>query len=200
MVRSSTVDGQKTTGEYIKSVFLSLYREKPLHRIFVSELVSACNISRGTFYFHFENIEQLYRKCEEDLVRFMEDGLDSVVLCTVGGSRSNTGRFIQTYSAHLSRYPVRLEQFQCLLNGSENASFRKRWTQSVFRHFEKTLPFSNTVSPEYQEYLLHFFSGGEVAMLSNWILNGCTAPPEAIASISAQALFQGTFVTKTTGQ
>lgn len=194
MTQCGAEDKQRSTGELIKSTFLSIYRKKPLHRIFVSELVGACNISRGTFYFYYENIEQLYHECEEDLIRVMEDGLDNVVLCTVGGSRSNMSRFIQTYAAHLAKYPRYMELFHCLLNGSERSSFRRKWVQSVFRHFEKTLPFSRACAPEYQEYLLHFFSGGEVAMLSSWILDGCIAPPEAIASISAQALFLGTFV------
>ncbi len=194
MAQSNAADKQKTTRECIKSTFLSIYKKKPLHRIFVSDLVNACNISRGTFYFHYENIEQLYHECEQDLIHEMESGLDKVVLCTVGGSRNDMTRFIQTYAAHLSRYPDYLDLFQCLLTGSENASFRRKWTQSVFRHFEQTIPFARTISPDHQEYLLHFFSGGEVSMLSNWILNDCSAPPEAIAAISAQTLFQGTFV------
>ena len=195
MARTSTADKQMPTREHIKQIFLSLYKKKPLHRIFVSDLVDACNISRGTFYFHFENIEQVYRECEQDLIDKMEDGLDKVVLCTVGGSRNDMTRFIETYSRHLSRYPEHLELYHCLLEGSERASFRQKWVNSVRRHFEQTLTFSRTTSPSQREYLLEFYSGGTVAMLSNWVLNGCQAPPEEIASITAQVQFQGTFLT-----
>lgn len=195
MARANISDPQLPTQEHIKQTFLSLYQHKPLHRIFVSDLVNACSISRGTFYFHFENIEQVYHECEQDLIAKMEDGLDKVVLCTVGGSRNDMSKFIETYTRHLSRYPEHLELYHCLLKGSERASFRQKWVNSVRRHFEQTLTFSRTTSPSQREYLLEFYSGGTVSMLSNWVLNGCQAPPEEIASITAQVQFQGTFLT-----
>ena len=197
MAHTSSADKQPSTRDHIKQAFLSFYKRKPLHRIFVSDLVNACNISRGTFYFHYDNIEQVYHEWEQDLIDIMEDGLDKVVLCTVGGSRKEMTRFIQTYSSHLSRYPEYLELYHCLLKGSERASFRQKWVNSVRRHFEQTLTFSRTVSPSQREHLLEFYSGGTVTMLSNWVLNGCTAPPEEIAAITAQVQFQGTFLSHT---
>ncbi len=194
MAQNNAADKQKTTRECIKSTFLSIYKNKPLHRIFVSDLVSACNISRGTFYFHFENIEQLYRECEQDLIDKMEEGLDKVVLCTVGGSRKNMTQFIKTYSNHLSRYPEYEELFRCLLEGSERASFRTQWVKSVYNHFQQVLPFSGTISPVHIQFLLHFFSGGEVHMLSNWVLGGFAESSEDVATTSAQVLFCGAYM------
>lgn len=195
MTRANISDPQLPTREHIKQTFLSLYKQKPLHRIFVSDLVNACSISRGTFYFHFENIEQVYHECEQDLIHSMEDGLDKVVLCTVGGSRNDMTKFIETYTRHLSRYPEHLDLYHCLLEGSERASFRALWIGSVRRHFEQTLPFSRTGSSSQKEHLLEFYSGGTVTMLSSWVLSDCAAPAEEIAMISAQVLFQGTFLT-----
>lgn len=199
MARTDTTASQQSTREYIKQIFLSLYKKKPLHRIFVSDLVSACNIARGTFYFYYENLEQLYHECERDLIDKMENGLDQIVLCTVGGSRKDMTRYIETYSRHLSRYPNYLELYHCLLEGSERASFRRRWVESVRRHFEQTLPFSCTISPVQKTFLLQFYSEGMVGMLSHWVLTDCAAPPEEIAAINAQVLFQGTFLTNESG-
>ena len=195
MPRTNPPPTQQSTRETIKRVFLRLYKKKPLSRIFVSDLVQACSISRGTFYFYFNNIEDLYHECEQDLIDKMEDGLDKVILCTVGGSRADMTKYIQTYAKHLSRYPKYLEEYHCLLEGSERASFRQCWVDSVRRHFEQTLPFSRTVSPSEREHLLFYYSGGTVSMLSNWVLNDCKAPAEELAAISAQTLFQGTFLT-----
>lgn len=194
MTKTGENDKQQTTREHIKKTFLSIYRTTPLHRIYVSDLVNACNISRGTFYFHFENIEQLYHECERDLIRNMESGLDKVVLCTVGGSRRNMSQFICTYSAHLARYPQWGDLFRCLLEGSECGTFRKQWVESVYNHFQQVLPFSSTISPAQIQFLLHFFSGGEVHMLSNWVLGGFREPPEEVAKTSAQVLFCGAYM------
>lgn len=194
MMRASDGEANLSTRESIKKTFLSLYRKKPLHRIFVSDLVSACNISRGTFYFYFENIEQVYHECEQDLIDKMEDGLQQVVLCTVGGSRDDMNYFIETYARHLTRYAQYLELYHCLLEGSEVASFRQKWVYSVYRHFEQTLPFSRGVPPSIQKHLLDFYSGGTVAMLTSWVLSDCEAPAWEVATASAQVLFQGTFL------
>ncbi len=128
------------------------------------------------------------------MIKFMEYDLDKVILCTVGGSRENIPQYIRAYAEHLSRYPERLEEFHCLLCGSERTSFRILWISSIRCHFEKTLPFSRTISKTQQEYLLEFFSGGTMQMLSNWILDDCKTPAEIIAGVHAQILFQGTFL------
>lgn len=193
MAQNNAADKQKTTRDCIKSTFLSIYKTKPLHRIFVSDLVNACNISRGTFYFHYENIEQLYHECERDLISKMESGLDKVQLCTVGGSRKDMSQFIRTYSAHLARYSQWEELFRCLLEGSECASFRRQWVESVYSHFQQVLPFSRTIPKSKIEFLLLFFSGGEVHMLSNWVLGGFKEPAEEVAATSAQVLFCGAY-------
>lgn len=194
MTKTGENDKQQTTREHIKKTFLSIYRTTPLHRIYVSDLVTDCSISRGTFYFHFENIEQLYCECEQDLIKKMESGLDKVVLCTVGGSRKNMAQFIRTYSNHLTRYPQWGAEFCSLLEGSERASFRRKWIESVYNHFQQALHFSSTISPAQIQFLLHFFSGGEVHMLSNWVLGGFREPSEEVAKTSAQVLFCGAYM------
>lgn len=194
MARENIADKQLSTREHIKQAFLSLYKKKPLHRIFVRDLVEACSISRGTFYFYYENIEQLYHECEQDLIDKMEYGLDKVILCTVGGSRENMTQYIRMYTEHLSRYPSYLELYHCLLEGSERASFQQLWVDSVYRHFKMTLAFSRISSPSLQENLLHYYAGGTVSMLVHWVLSDCAVPPEEIAIVSAQTLFQGSFL------
>lgn len=193
MAQNHAADKQQTTRECIKKTFLAIYKKKPLQRIFVSDLVSACNISRGTFYFHYENIEQLYHECENDLIKKMESGLEKVQLCTVGGSRKDMSQFIHTYSAHLARYPQWEDLFLCLLEGSESVSFQRRWVESVYNHFQQVLPFSRNIPQNKVEFLLRFFSSGEVHMLSSWVLNGFTEPAEEVASVSAQVLFCGAY-------
>ncbi len=194
MSRTGPGEKQTSTRENIKRSFMQLYKKKPLARIYVSNLAGACSISRGTFYFYFENIEQVYRECEQDLIDSMERDLGQVVLSTVGSSRENMTEHTRIYAKHLSRYPADLERYHILLEGSERASFRQHWVESVYRHFQQTLRFSRTVSPSQQEHLLQFYSGGTVQMLCAWVLSDCAAPAEEIAAASSQTLFQGTFL------
>jgi len=178
------------TKEHIKKTFLSIYENKPLVQITVSELIRACNIARGTFYFHFENIQELYHECENDIINKMEVDLDQVVLNTVGKNREE---YIKVYGRLLESYKDDIDFFKCLLRGSEEALFRSAWFESIRRNYTKAMNFSHDTSPAKREYLIHFFSGGLLAILSNWVLNDCRESGEEIAAISEQALSKGTF-------
>ena len=85
------------TKELIKREFLKEYHEKSLEKIKVSVLVSACNISRGTFYFYFTDVQRLYKECEQDIIGFMEEGMAARDMSIIKMVRiSGTNTFITT--------------------------------------------------------------------------------------------------------
>ena len=43
----------------IASAFVDMTREKGIDKITVKSLIDACNISRQTFYYHFQNIMEV---------------------------------------------------------------------------------------------------------------------------------------------
>lgn len=49
------------TKELIVDCFLSLVDRKPIDKISVTDLVEECNISRQTFYYHFDDINEMLR-------------------------------------------------------------------------------------------------------------------------------------------
>jgi AcrR family transcriptional regulator len=171
-----------------------MYKTSPLQKIKVSDLISVCNISRGTFYFHFANIDALYRECERDMIDFLETEISDVNLATVKMDYDN---HIRILSRFMKRYVERIDMLKCFLSGSEEASFRQALFDSICQNYGKLMEFSNITSPAKRDKLIRFYAGGQVALLSNWVLTGCTEPVEDIAGISAQVLFQGIF-SKTT--
>ena len=191
MSRSNTAGARNTTRDNIKSNFLDMYRSKPLNQINVSDLAKECNISRGTFYFYFEDIYALYHECEKDLIDSMEKGLSEVILCTVG---NDFDKYVEVYAEHLKDYTQHIETYQRLLTGSEEASFRKAWFESIRCQYKKSMIFSKAMPESKRDNMTRFFAGGVLAVLSNWVSDGCKAPAEEIAAISAQALFQGIFL------
>ncbi|MDR1469287.1 MAG: TetR/AcrR family transcriptional regulator, partial [Spirochaetaceae bacterium] len=181
---------KQDTRENIKHMFLSLYKKRPLSQIFVSDLVKACDISRGTFYFYFNDIIDLYRECEQDIIDEMESSLNDVILSTVG---TNYEQFVNTYAKHLNDLKGNIEIYHILLNGSERASFRKTWFESVRRNYQHSMTFSSVTAPAKRNNLAIFFAGGIIAVLSEWVLNDCKEPEEDIAAIVARITFQGAF-------
>lgn len=174
----------------IKEKFLELYRVKPLSQISIRELADACNLSRSTFYFYFEDINALYKDCEQDALKYMESHLPDFVIYTVA---RNANRYIDSIVKHMQMLQLQANLFSCLLTGSESSSFRKQWFDMIYYNCQKTINCSNVTSPEERENLTRFFAAGKLDILTNWILSGCKQSPESVARISAQILFQGVY-------
>ena len=190
MYENDRVSKKQSTKECIKTHFLDIYKTKPLRKITICDLIKVCNISRGTFYFHYEDIYALYHECENDLIKCLEGGLSDVNLSTV---RRDYHEHIKVFSSYLEKYIEHADIIKCFLTGSEGTSFRKAWLQSINQGFSKPMEFSADMTPSKRYLLTLFYSGGIRAVLSHWVLEGCREEPENIANIQAQILYQGMF-------
>ena len=187
---SQALISERTSKSSIKGKFLEIYRTKPLGQISVKEIADACNLSRSTFYFYFEDINGLYQACEQDAFKYMETHLPDFVLYTVA---RDADRYTESIVNHMKMLQQQQDLFTCLLNGSEGSIFRDHWFDMIYQNCEKTISFSRTTSREQRENLIRFFAAGKLNVLANWILSGCQDSPENIALVSAQVLFQGVY-------
>lgn len=55
--------------EQIKKSFIKLLKEKPAQKITVTDVIKGADISRGTFYLHFQDILDLLDSFERDFVQ-----------------------------------------------------------------------------------------------------------------------------------
>ncbi len=55
------------TKKEIKAAFVELLSEKKIEKITVAEITELADISRATFYLHFEDVYKLYESVEEDI-------------------------------------------------------------------------------------------------------------------------------------
>ena len=60
-------NARKSTTNKIIETFWEMYRTRPINHITVKELSFACNIGRGTFYNHFQDVYAVLEKIEEIL-------------------------------------------------------------------------------------------------------------------------------------
>ncbi|MGI6072660.1 MAG: TetR/AcrR family transcriptional regulator [Lachnospiraceae bacterium] len=187
---TAAINSSQPSKMLMKQTFLELYRRKPLSQITVREICDACSLSRTTFYFYFEDINELYYDCVQDAINYMEKDLSGIVLFTVG---RDFNRYVEAYNKHLTVLKENSELYRILLQGSENISFREHWFQSIYNHFSQTLSFSKKVDSQLRDSLIRFFAGGQLNILTSWVLSGCKIPVNTISYTSAQALFFGVY-------
>lgn len=57
--------------EAIKSAFLRACWSKDIRKITVTEIINTANVSRGTFYAHFDDIYDLREKIENEIIELI---------------------------------------------------------------------------------------------------------------------------------
>lgn len=190
MGSSEVASTKQSTKECIKKTFMELYKNKPLNEVKVSDLIKACKISRGTFYFHFADVYALYHECERELIRFLENDLLDVDISAVGGDFK---KHVKMLSRFLGKYVDHQEKLQCFLNGSEGGTFRQAWLDSICQHYAISMEYTDEASLAQRDNLILFFAGGYREILSAWILSGCKEPVENIAQVTTQVEYRGVF-------
>ena len=178
----------RTTKDIIKEEFLKLYNSKPMNQISVSEIITRSSCSRSTFYFYYEDIYALYKDCEQDAIKIIEDGLPDIVLFSVG---QNFDRYVEAFTEFLSRMSNYSEILHSLLSGSQNTNFRNVWFESIRRNYIQTISFSKQYNETQKRLMAELFAAGKLRLLTEWFENDCETPPEEIAFVSAHALFNG---------
>ena len=64
------------TKKGIHQALLCLLQNKPLTHIKVTELCTAANINRGTFYFHYEEVGDVFVELYEEIMRDLKESYD----------------------------------------------------------------------------------------------------------------------------
>ena len=72
----------RLTQYLIRKSLTELLREKPIQSISIKELCEVAGINRGTFYSHYEDIYQLLRKIEEEMLTDFQKALQPLLKCS----------------------------------------------------------------------------------------------------------------------
>ncbi len=147
----------------IRDTFINLIDEKDINKVTVSEIARAADVSRGTFYLHYKDVDDLYTDIEDEmygrLAELFNDyyqskellDLESLIPAIINFIYDNKETFsVITKPINIDRTLRRLRNF-CL-------------KRMVFPHIKELgLP--------YQETRAIFISNGFVGVLSEWILS-----------------------------
>lgn len=102
------------TEDLIKKEFMNLLDKKTLNKITVTELAKKCDIERKTFYYHYENLEQLIKEIFESeldvVIEEFNENLsweDSFILAAtfiLENKRSIRHIYFSDYKANVEKY------------------------------------------------------------------------------------------------
>ena len=152
-----------STKEVIANALEELLNTKPFYQISVTEIISKCELSRQTFYRHFEDIYDL-------LVWLFYSANDSFALY----DEARDFEAAATYSCAVMASRPKL--FRRLFLDDKDDLFLNRLIQDRFKRGAKLVG-SKNLNDEIQ-FALELYWVGFFHILIRWVENGMQAPPE----------------------
>ena len=157
---------------WIAEALLQILEEKPYHEITISEVAARADLSRRTFYRHFETLDdvvdyEIQTLCDEFIAGF--DNLPH----RKGDLTQATKQFFTFWSDKRA--------VMKLLSGSNRAAFPQQ--QFLDTIYQKRIIGSDPLPPKETQYVYRFAIGGLWNMLLQWAADDDPPTPEAMSRI-----------------
>ncbi|MEN6471097.1 MAG: TetR-like C-terminal domain-containing protein [Clostridiaceae bacterium] len=167
----------RKTKALIRRSLTELLREKELSDISVSELTKLSDISRGTFYLHYNNVFDLFEQTENELV----EDVGSIVL----RHRGDEKWLSEPALLDLFRYVAsNADIFAVLLHVKETEFFPKLTLQLKPKSTEDWRALLPGTEEAMFEYCYAFIANGCAALTRKWFDMGMRERPEVIAAFT----------------
>ena len=169
------------TKHALKNVLVDLLQTRDLQTISIKEITDLADISRGTFYLHFDDIFALYQSIEFDVIENItqiiqtkepiqdEDELDKII-----------GSIFEYLTDHIKECDALLR--------TDSASFLSGVFERNRPRVSETWEASYGSKEHMQAYSYIFLSHGFAGVLKHWIAFGKLETPRQIAGIVKRLL------------
>ncbi len=169
-IESSTTNKTKL---HICNTFIDLIEEKPLIQITVSEIIKKSNISRQTFYRHFDDIY--------DLLLWIFD--HTATGCTIYDENKDFEESSVHFFSNLTKYP---KLYQQLFLYDKNDEFSNKLLRSRIKYAKKHIGKKNL--NDMISFAIELYWSGHFYMIKKWLRQGMKESPEIMGKYAYESL------------
>lgn len=175
----------------LQDALIQLLREKQLGKIQIGEIVERADVSRPTFYYHFETKEQL-------LMSYSDDVFEQTFEVVFGGIEDDDPvDLYQLLLASFEHWLLHKEVITWVLQIENrnflNAHFLTHLTK-VIQEIEKTMPRANH-RPQDDKFALNYLAGGMFMLVKGWMDGDTQETPAEMAKLAHMFMVNGVFTT-----
>ncbi|MEM7799269.1 MAG: TetR/AcrR family transcriptional regulator [Chloroflexota bacterium] len=175
----------RRTRKLLQNALLRLLREKPLAKIQIKEIVEVADVSRPTFYLHFETKEQLLFSHVDDVFA----RINALVFSDLKpGQMVN---ILQLLTASFEQWEIHKEELKWVMqveNKDRLISLLQTHVVKIKQQLDSHIQ-PNEVDEELEAFLVSFLSGGVYMLVKRWLDTGMRESPEKMASMASLMLF-----------
>lgn len=167
-------DISKTTKRNLARSLKRLMERKPFEKISVREILEDANVTRSTFYYHFEDTYDLMKwTFETELLSLLKQSKDCV---TWEDGLLLMLRYIQ------ENRKVCLCAYNSIGRDTLQHIFLKN-TKAIMRQFVDTVSGDIPAKTEHKEYITEFYTMALVSAAAQWLLNPKGRSPEDVIEL-----------------
>ena len=172
--------GVAKTRRRLRQALARLLDEKPLHELTVRELTAAAGVSRGTFYFHYPDVDALLEEMEQEHLAQLKTLLDALL-------PDLEGHGVPQALEALFRYLDANDDICRALYGPyADPAFTVRVKALLAEHCLGRMTAGG--GNDRQRYLMEFAVHGCFGTIQAWQAAGRDRPPERMAAIVWQGI------------
>ncbi len=171
------------TKRILKESLLELMTEKPIARISVKEICERSEMSRSTFYLHYQDPYELLAEIEGEALSDTVSALGS--MGSAFGSKESILRFLQYLRENKGTFGV-------LLCQEESGTFQQVIMEKIAEQIQSSIP--DLQEGADASYKLAFLMNGSLQVIKRWIQSDFDIPAEDLAVLILQ-LCTGTAMT-----
>ena len=175
------------TKKRLQMALIQLLKKKPLTKIQIKEIAEVADVSRATFYHHFETKEQLLFSLVDDLFT----RVNRIVFEEV--SDSNEVNILSLFMAFYKQLYVHKETLQWMAQVEDQnqiISLLRSHLDMITQELDKYVPPPEFVHA-YRAYASNFVSGGSYMVVKMWLDNGLREAPETMAALTFIMIHRG---------
>ncbi|MDT8860251.1 TetR/AcrR family transcriptional regulator [Alkalihalobacillus sp. MEB130] len=162
-----------------KKTLLSLLKEKHFEEISITEIVKEADFNRGTFYFHYEQKEDLLEEMIDDVFTELRKAFRH---CYV--SSDEEVNIIELSTIGLFDHFIKNKEFyQTMLGPNITFNFQNQLIEIMKKHFREEIDFSpNDKDPDINIELFYTYRvSGMIGLILEWIHNDFNHPKDYMA-------------------
>ena len=174
----------KRTKKILREKLFELLEEKPLEEITVKELSAAADVNRSTFYFYYDDINDMLEQIQNEIFMVFErDVLDNAAsFVTVDDFADYCTRFLEFCKQNE-------EICKFVISNDPNNKLAKKIKSALMQEIPDTKKVFSLSDPKC--YLTTFALAGIWQTVLDWMYDGMKIPPREMAQFLSKVYFFG---------
>ncbi len=154
----------------LKKALIKLRQNKPLRCVTVKELCTLADVSRSTFYLHYDSPEEVFYEIEDTALSRRETALAKSQY-----AKGSTEYWL-IFLDNIEQYP---DIYYILFTQTEEKKFKERIRETYIN----AVPIKFLNNEDKNNLVINYTIAGNIAILVSWIKSGCKMPQKELANL-----------------